>query len=304
MNIDEIELRRLDLTVLLVFLNLLRFRKATDVADHMGLTQSSISHSLKRLREAFNDPLFLRTPKGMEPTSIALSLEPKIRMIVETLSDAISTPVNFRPATSNAVIRIGAYDNEITTLVPDLLRHIREQASGMRVSILSLGRQSAIDALENQDIDIALGLAWDLPRSIRKIDLYEESYAVVMRRGHPLGAAGFDLNAYLGAEHLVVSPKGDLSGIVDAELEKQGKTRSVAVSVPQFLPALSIVASTELIATLPLRLVESQAERYQLAIAQPPVDIRKFTVSALLHERNANNPLHAWVISALQADTE
>ena len=71
MDIDEIELRRLDLTVPLVFINLMRLRKASDVADHMGLTQSSISHSIKRLRDAFGDQLFLRTPKGMEPTAVA-----------------------------------------------------------------------------------------------------------------------------------------------------------------------------------------------------------------------------------------
>ena len=70
-DIDEIELRRLDLTVLLVFLNLMRFGKATDVATHMGLTQSSISHSIRRLRDSFGDPLFLRKPHGLEPTFVA-----------------------------------------------------------------------------------------------------------------------------------------------------------------------------------------------------------------------------------------
>lgn len=303
MDIDEIELRRLDLTVLLVFLNLLRFRKATDVADHMGLTQSAISHSIKRLRDAFNDPLFLRTPKGMEPTSVALGLEPKIRTVVQTLSEAINVPAEFDPASSRDVIRIGAYDNEMATLVPDLLQVIREQATGMRVSILPLGRRPAFEALERQEIDIALGFAWDLPCSIRKIDLYEESYAVVMRSGHPLDGHEIDLDTYLRAEHLIVSPKGDLSGIVDSELAKIGKSRRVVVSVPQFLPSLSIVATTDLIATLPKRLVARQSKLYSLSVFVPPIDIRSFTVSALLHERNVNNPMHAWVNSVLKADT-
>lgn len=304
MYIDEIELRRLDMTVLLVFLNLLRYRKATDVADHMGLTQSAISHSIKRLRDAFNDPLFLRTPKGMEPTSVALGLEPRIQTVVETLSEAISTPAEFNPASSTDVLRIGAYDNEMTTLVPDLLHVIREQAKGMQVSILPLGRRPAYDALESQDIDIALGFAWDLPRSIHKIDLYEESYAVVMRQGHLLAGKEVDLEAYLSTEHLIVSPKGDLAGIVDSELAKLGKSRRVAVSVPQFLPSLSIIATTDLIATLPKRLVARQSARYPIAVFAPPINIRSFTVSALLHQRNANNQMHAWVISVLKASTD
>lgn len=110
LDIDEIQLRRLDLTVLLVFINLLS--KASDVADHMGFTQSSISHSIKSLRDAFGDPLFLRTPMGTEPIAVAQGLEPKIRSVVETLSQAISTPVVFDPASSTDTLHIGAFDND------------------------------------------------------------------------------------------------------------------------------------------------------------------------------------------------
>ena len=299
MDIDEIELRRLDLTVLLVFVNLMRMRKASAVAEHMGLTQSSISHSIKRLRDAFGDPLFLRTPKGMEPTAVAVGLEPKIRHVVETLSEAISTPIDFDPAASTEIIRIGAFDNEMTTLVPNLLQTVRVQAPGMRVSILPLGRRPALDALEQGEIDLGLGFAWNLPRSIRKIDLYDEGYSVVMRKGHPLSSRTMDITAYLGAEHLIVSPRGDLAGIVDEELQKLGQARRVVMAVPQFLPALSIVSTTDLIATLPARLVACQAKTYQLVAHPTPIPVRSFTVSALLHERNASNPMHNWVISAL-----
>ena len=299
MNIDEIELRRLDLTVLLVFVNLMRLRKASDVADHMGLTQSSISHSIKRLRDAFGDPLFLRTPKGMEPTAVALGLEPKIRSAVETLSQAISTPVAFDPASSTDMLRIGAFDNEMTTLVPRFLQRARAEAPGMRVSILQLGRRPAIDALEQGEIDLALGFAWNLPRSIRQAKLYDESYSVVMRQGHPLAQKQMTLEVYTAAEHLIVSPRGDHTGIVDEELDKLGKARRVTMAVPQFLPALAIVATTDLIATLPSRLVASQSKRYQLLSFPPPVEIRPFTVSAMHHERNANSPMHQWATSAL-----
>lgn len=301
-NIDEIELRRLDLTVLLVFLNLLRFRKATDVADHMGLTQSSISHSIKRLREAFNDPLFLRHPKGMEPTAVALGLEPKIRQIVETLSDALQAPLDFDPATTTETLRIGAYDNEMTSLVPGLLERARAAAPGLRISILPLGRRAALDALETGDIDLALGFIWDLPAGFRKIDLYEEHYSVVFRQGHPLEGRALTLDAYLTADHLIVSPAGEFSGIVDRELARQDRQRDVIVSVPLFLPALATVATTDLIATLPSRLVASEAARYQLIQSEPPIHIRPFTVSMILHKRNANHPMHEWVAELLTAD--
>jgi len=304
LDIDEIELRRLDLTVLLVFINLMRLRKASDVADHMGLTQSSISHSIKRLRDAFGDPLFLRTPKGMEPTAVALGLEPKIRSVVETLSQAISTPVFFHPASSTDTLRIGAFDNEMTTLVPRFLQVVRADAPGMRVSILPLGRRPAIDALEQGDIDLALGFAWGLPRSIKQTKLYEEHYSVAMRKDHPLAEQKMTLEVYTAAEHLIVSPRGDHTGIVDEELARLGTARRVTVAVPQFLPALAIVATTDLIATLPSRLVASQSERHQLLSSPPPVDIRPFAVTAMHHQRNANSPMHQWAISALSKITQ
>ena len=254
-----------------------------------------------QMRDAFGDQLFLRTPTGMEPTAVALKLEPKVRLVVETLSEAISQPAVFDPATSQDVLRIGAYDNEMTTLVPDLLKLIRAQAPGMRISILPLGRRPAFDALEHRETDLALGFAWDLPRSIRADKLYDETYCVVMRKGHALGGGKVTLKSYLGAEHLIVSPGGDLSGIVDIELQKSGHSRRVAVSVPHFLPALSIVSSTDLIATLPSRLVAKQSQRFGLTAVRPPIDVRAFSVSAFRHERDANNPMHAWMIECLRA---
>ena len=299
MHIDEIELRRLDLTVLLVFLNLMRLRKASDVADHMRLTQSSISHSIKRLRESFGDPLFLRTPKGMEPTAVAIALEPRIRGAVATLAGALNAPAPFDPATAKDTLRLGAYDYEMCTLVPSLLREMNAQAPGMRMSLLPLGRRPALEALEQGDIDLALGFAWTLPRAIRKVDLLTERYSVVLRRDHPFAAQDMDLKTYLRADHLVVSPRGDLVGIVDEVLGKAGHHRNVVAAVPQFLPAVSIVAATDLIATLPVRLAASQADRYDLVVRPPPISIRDFTISALYHERNANNPLLGWIVSLL-----
>lgn len=96
-----------------------------------------------------------------------------------------------------------------------------------------------------------------------------------------------------------MSPRGDHAGIVDEELNKLGTARRVTMAVPQFIPALAIVATTDLIATLPSRLVASQSERYQLLSFLPPVEIRPFTVTAMHHERNSNSPMHQWAIRAL-----
>ena len=301
LDIDEIALRRLDLTVLLVFLGLMRHRKAVDVAAQMGLTQSAISHSIKRLRDIFDDPLFLRRPAGMEPTAVAIALEPKIRRAVETLSEALTTETQFDPKAEAGVIQIGAYDNEMATLVPGLLQRARAAAPGLRFAIRSLGRQAALAALEAGELDLALGFIWDLPDRFQADPIHEEGYAVVMRADHPLTGAKWGLEAFCAADHLIVSPTGDLTGVVDQALEQIGRTRRVAASVPLFFPALATVASSDMIATLPGRLVAAHAARFGLVTRQPPLTIRPFTVAAIRHQRNAKSAKHDWLLAMLAA---
>ncbi len=295
-DINEIALRRLDLTVLLVFLGLMRHRKATEVASRMGLTQSSISHSLKRLREAFDDPLFLRQPHGMEPTAVALALEPKLRLAVETLSGAMRGPEAFDPAEATGVVTIGTYDNEMAVLVPGLMQRLCHLAPGLRLIVRSVVRGAALQALEAGDIDLAFGFFWDLPEGFLSDPLYDESYRVVLRHGHPLLEGPWTAAAFASARHVVVSPAGVLSGIVDRELQRLGLTRQVVAAVPLFFPALVTVADSDMVATLPTRLVLAHAEAFGLAVREPPVAIRSFPVSAIRHRRNARNGLHNWLV--------
>ena len=295
-DIDEVALRRLDLTVLLVFLGLMRHRKATDVAARMGLTQSAISHSLKRLRAAFDDPLFLRQPHGLEPTAVALALEPKLRLAVETLSAAMRGPEVFAPANAVGVVTIGTYDNAMAVLVPGLMQRLCLHAPGLRLIVRSLGRDAALQALEAGEIDLAFGYFWDLPEAFLSEPVYEESYRVVLRQGHPLLGAPWTPEIFAGARHVVVSPAGVLSGIVDRELRRLGLARHVAAAVPLFFPALVMVAQSDLLATLPARLVLAHAASFGLAVREPPLAIRPFPVAAVRHRRNARNGLQNWLI--------
>jgi len=296
-DIDKTALRRLDLTVLLVFVAMLKHRKAVAVATEMGLTQSAISHSLARLRAVFDDPLFLRKPHGMEPTAVALALEPAIRLAVETLDTALRPPVPFEPEKAEATVRIAAYDNEIVTMVPQLLARLGAAAPGLRLAVHALGRKPAVAALDTGEIDLAAGFFWELPASATATQLYEQGYRVVARRDHPQARASFDLDTFLDCRHLVVSPTGDLQGIVDDVLATQGLQRRVSAALPQFMPALEAVAASDLIATLPARLVDLYAGRFNLNVFEPPLVLRPIAISAVIHKRNAASPLHEWLVS-------
>jgi len=141
-DIEINKLRRLDLTLLLVFLGLLAHRRAVAVAGELGLTQSAVSHALKRLREVFDDPLFLRRPHGLEPTAVALELEDNVRVAVDSLSAALAGPRRFVAAEATQTVRIGAFDGQLATLMPDLVRLVRAAAPGLRLSTVATARRS------------------------------------------------------------------------------------------------------------------------------------------------------------------
>ena len=157
------ELRRLDLTLLLVFLGLVRHRKALDVAAELGLTQSAISQSLRRLRDIFGDPLFLRRPHGMEPTAMALALEAPVAAAVDALRGALGVARTFDPATATGLVRVAAFDAEQAVLIPPLAAKLRNLAPGLTLSVLPLGRGAAMEALEGGRADLVLGYVWDTP---------------------------------------------------------------------------------------------------------------------------------------------
>ena len=176
------ELRRLDLTVLLVFMGLLRHRKATRVADELALTQSGVSHALKRLREVFGDELFLQRPHGMEPTAAALALEAPVAEAIEALRRAIGGPRRFDPGSAEGTIRIAALDAELVTLIPGLIGVLRASAPQLRLVAKAIGRQAALDAITGGELDIALGYFWKLGDAFIKEDLFQEDFLVVGNR--------------------------------------------------------------------------------------------------------------------------
>lgn len=295
------ELRRLDLTLLLIFLGLLRYRKASLVAVDLGLTHSAISQALRRLRDVFGDPLFLRRPHGMDPTATALALEAPVAAAVEALRGALGTARAFDPATARGVVRICALDSEQAGILPGLAADLRGRAPGLDLSVLPLGRRAAIDALAEGRADLALGFLWDLPDSMAAETLYREGFLVA---GLPVilpEAPSLALADYVAADHILVSTVGDLRGVVDETLETAGHTRRVVLALPGFLPALAAAAATGALVTLPSRIARGFAPGLGLVTAAPPLAIRDFPVMAVWHRRNDRDPRGLWLRDRLRS---
>ena len=298
-DLSQSELRRLDLTLLLVFLGLVRHRKASDVAAELGLTQSAISQALKRLRSIFGEDLFLRRPHGLEPTATALALEAPIAAAVQALRGALGSARAFTPRTATGLVRIAALDAEQAVLLPPLAARLRERAPGLTLSVLPLGRGPAMEALAEGQADLALGFVWDPPATILGERLYDEGFLVAGRPTALPEAPRIDLDRYCAADHVLISPGGDLRGIVDEQLQAMGRSRRVIMGLPAFLPALAAAAASGALVTLPARVASTFAAGFGLVTAEPPLPVRRFPVSAFWHRRNDGDARTAWIRAQL-----
>ena len=288
-DINEIKLRQIDLALLIVFSETMRHRKLTVVAERLGLTQSAISHSLKRLRRAFEDELFMRRPFGVEPTQRAMEIADRIERIIMLSREVVGDVQTFEPQTSTRVFRIAGADQQIALFAPLLIKSLRRVAPSIRLSFRPHMRDDALRALADGELDVAIGLQRAPSAEYIHRHLFDETYRVVARKGHAMIKRKLTLKTYLQLDHVLVSFGGDLRGIVDVSLTKLGKSRQVVASVPLFFPAFAVVAETDAVATVPTRIAERYCRHFGLLCHQPPVEVRSFSVHALWHRRNGND---------------
>ena len=293
-DFSDTELRRLDLTLLMVFEEAMASGKLSAAARRLGLTQSAISHALKRLRDIFGDELFIRTPRGVQPTPRALALRAPLSEALRLIAGAVH-PEAFDPAATDRIFRIAAPDLETSLFAPLLAR----PHGGPRFVFRPLVRREAIEALRAAEVDLALGYSGERAGGCDSAVLFEEDYLVVARAGHPAMTPSLGLNAYAGAGHVLTTPGGTLSGIVDQALAAEGRARRVVVGVPYFLAALATVAATDLIATVPRRLAFLYAASFGLVTAKPPVAIRRFAVRMTWSRRSASDAGLIWLRARL-----
>ena len=291
MNFDQAQLRRLDITLLLVFEEAIASGKLSAAAKRLGLTQSAISHALKRLRDVFEDELFIRTPRGVQPTPRALALRAPLAEALRLIGTALH-PASFDPARDARVFRIAASDYETSLFAPLLLG---DDPGATRFIFRTLVRREAIEALHAGDIDLLLGYTWDRSKNCEAVTLFDEDYRVVARKGHPAIAESLDLEQYTRFGHVLVSPGATLTGIVDKALASAGISRRVVVAVPYFFAALVTVARTDLLATVPRRIADCHAAGFGLTTALPPVLVRSFPVQMVWNKRLGLDPALIWL---------
>ncbi|MDR3528276.1 MAG: LysR family transcriptional regulator [Rhizomicrobium sp.] len=299
MDIDIAHIRKLDMTLLLVFQEVLRHRKTTVASANLGLSQSAVSHALTRLRGIFGDPLFLRRRDGLQPTARALALGPQIGRLITLALEAVRAAREFEPQRSERLFRIAANDLFSTLAAPPLLARLQNDAPNVRIAFRFAVGMQAFEGLRNDDFDLALGRFYRLPDGFENAVLGEENFVVIARQGHPIVGKRLTLKRFLSCDHVLVSFAGGLKGTVDEALSVLGLKRRVCVSMPVFFSAFTTVAASDLIATVPARLAARHARAFGLAIHPTPFSVDPFPMSLVRHGRSKGDAGLDWLASQI-----
>ncbi|WP_263145447.1 LysR family transcriptional regulator [Pseudomonas sp. RIT-PI-AD] len=286
-------LRRLDLNLLVTLDALLIEHNVTRAAERLHLSQPSVSVQLARLREFFGDPLLLPGPRGMRPTSRADELREPLRQALAALEQAVAPSTPFDPAQADQTWRIAAFDySEYTILLPAIAT-LRAAAPAMRLAVVQSAPSQVARKAEQGDIDLAFLIGSEAPPDLRRKPMFTERYVLAGRAGHPRLKRRPSLTQFCTLDHVIVSPDGGgFQGVTDTALAEKGMTRRVALSVPHFLFLRAVLASTDLVAMVPSRLVHSDAA---LQVVEPPLDVPGFEMLMLWPERVHRDPAHQWL---------
>ncbi|ADU67878.1 LysR family transcriptional regulator [Pantoea sp. At-9b] len=290
----------LDLNLLLTLDVLLAELNVTRAAQRLNLSQPSVSAQLARLRSIFNDPLLLPGPRGMLPTSRADALREPLRLALESLQQAVAPPQGFDPAQANLTWRIAATDYMSSAIMLPVIGKLRLTAPDCRVAVFGLNPPRVAQQLEKAELDLIFHTGDHAPETLHQRKLFSERYMLAGRIGHPHLHPGLTLDTFCQLEHLIVSPDGGgFSAATDSALAKIGRQRRVVLSVPHFLFMLEVLASSDLVAVLPERLVRRST---QLQVIEPPLDVPGFDILMMWHERVQRDPAHQWLRQQILAE--
>ncbi len=289
------DLREIDLNLLIVFNQLLLDRNVSTAADKLGVTQPAVSNALKRLRLVLKDELFLRTSRGMEPTPYALHLAEPVIYALNTLQSAFTKRDSFEPQSSNRKFTLAMTDIGEMYFMPKVMEALSRLAPQVSISTIRPNAGNLREDMESGAVDLALGLLPDLKAGFFQRRLFRHKYVCVFRAGHPVARSPMTLEQFCALDHVGVVAANTGHGEVDGLLERSGIRRKIRLTVPHFIAVGHILQSTDMIATLPERFAERCREPFGLLTSPHPASLPNIAISLFWHAKFNRDPGNMWM---------
>lgn len=314
------KLSDIDLNLLVAFEALLAERSVTHAADRIGCSQSAMSNALRRLRELLEDPVFVQGSDGLQPTPLALALTEPVHDALQILRGALGPRERFDPRRARRTFRLVLSDLSALVFLPPLLERIGEEAPGVELVIEPVGPGFPADALRTGRIEAVIGTFRHQRPPYQGQDLFTDDPVALVRDTHPVLDGGLTLEAYLSLRHLLApAADADAAGIdptlpgpepserrprrrpepVDRALAALGRRRRVGLVVPHLMIVPAVLASSDLIATLPRKAAAHARRRYPLSLLELPLEVAGTIQRVSWHQRSQHDPGCRWLRQVL-----
>lgn len=285
---------RVDLNLFGAFQAIFKTRSVSAAAEIYGITQPAMSNALRRLRELFNDPLFVQTKNGMQPTPFALSITQNIDNILATSKHVIEFQSIFNPLESNQTFRIHMSDLGQLTFLPKLFEQLKQQAPHIKIEALTLNFDQIYSQLSDGQIDFAIGNLSKLTgQGIRSEKLLTENFAILLKKNHPLLKKEIDLRQYLKADHAVISTTSQSHKIIEDYLEKNNV--NILLKTSNIIALPDVLTQTNIITTTHLHVANQLIQHHNLTTVSIPIKTPEVEISLFWQENIHYDPAHIWL---------
>jgi DNA-binding transcriptional LysR family regulator len=286
--------KNIDLRVLAIVSELNRTRSVSQAAENLELSQSAVSMSLAKLRRHFNDPLFVRTSAGMEPTPHAVDLIRLLQQAEGLLQNALGHHVVFDPKTSDRRFNIHGTDIAQVTFIPTLMSRLARIAPGVRIDLRRMSEATS-KQLESGDADLCVGFVPPMGAGYCQQRLFKERFVCAVRVGHPRIKATLGLDEFLSETHVAVTTTGTGHSILEKTLEAKRLRRKIGLTLPSFLGLTPALATLDFVATLPERLAIHISQSTPIKIFPLPAPVPAYMIVQQWHERYTHDPASRWL---------
>lgn len=296
-------LNRLDLNLLHVFDTIYREGSLTRAAKALHLTQPAISHSLARLRDQFDDPLFVRQGNQMVPTPLARRFLETMRPGLTQIQSAVNQFHSFDPASQRKTYTLALRDILESTFLPSLMAKLEDypelEISSQRVTRREMETQLAAGKLDFA-VDVLLPISDQTAHEL----LRQDRLVVLARNNHPLLEGEVTMDGYLKAQHILVSSRAEGPGIEDFELSRMGVQRKIRLRCQHYFAACRVVEQSNLLVTMPETYARIIAEQAQVSLLTPPAELPAVDVHLYWHRAYEKEPALQWMREQLHAVVE
>ena len=287
-------MKNIDLRVLAIVSELNRTRSVSQAAENLDLSQSTVSMSLAKLRRHFNDPLFVRTSSGMEPTPHATALIELLQKAEGLLQTALDHHVVFDPHTSDRCFNVYSNDIAQLTFMPSLMKKLGRLAPNVRLDLRQIS-DATPRQLESGEADLAVGFLLPMGAGYCQQRLFKEKLVCAVRAHHPRIGDSLSLQEFLNETHVAVTTSGTGHAILEKALEAKRVHRKIGLALPSFLGLAPVLSALDYVATLPERLALHIAQTVPIKLFPVPVHVPPYVIVQQWHERYTHDPASHWL---------